>query len=404
MSESAVDYGQGSRSHALTPTIRWLIILAFPASLLSPGATVAFALVGLFGIYLMLRDGPVPADIARAGRVTLLLYLAVVAVDFANGGGVVNLQSTGFNYLHLVAVAPFALAMRRVGIERHTIDRAMQIAVMIAFVAAIAQFFVFSVVRPGGLFLNPIPYGFVIALWGVFLLARGLEQGSEGTTSIAVAFAAFVPVVITESKIVWACMILGYAIVALWWAVENRRWKTIAGATVTFLIVAFVVFEFFAYRRLEPFFEELRVFFADGTVSAQSFGWRYELATSGLRAFWETPILGYGLSEHMSVIHSHASTTGPGIAHLNHAHNDYVTHMVSFGTFGLAFLAAFIAFGVWLARQCADRGSRHAGLAMMAMLALYMSFEIAFNMDPISGAVTLVFGLLLLNTRQGRRQ
>ena len=357
------------------------------------------ALVALFGILSLRRDAQISADIAQAGRVTIVFYLALIIVDLVNGGGLVNLQSTGFNYLHLVAVAPFALALRRTGLDLLAFDRAMQVTVLIAFAAAVVQFFFFNVVRPGGLFLNPIPYGFVVALWGVFLLSRGLEQGRDGAFSIAVGIAAFVPVLLTESKIAWGCMILGYMITAVWWAVVNRRWKTIAGAVATAVPLSYLVFELFAFRRLELFLDELRTFLADGTVSAQSFGWRYELATSGLRAFWEKPAVGYGLSEHMTAIFAHPSTNGPDITLLPHAHNDYVTHLVSFGVTGLAFVVAFLIFAGWLAHHCADAGARRAGFAMTAMLALYMGFEVAFNMDPISGPVTVVFGILLLKTR-----
>jgi O-antigen ligase len=357
------------------------------------------ALVALFGLLGLRRDAHIPSDISRVGRITIGFYLALVIVDLVNGGGLVNLQSTGFNYLHLVAVAPFALALRRVGLDLPAFDRAMQVTILIALAAAVVQFFFFNVVRPGGLFLNPIPYGFVVALWGVFLLSRGLEQGKDGAFSIAVGIAAFVPVLLTESKIDWGCMILGYVMTAVWWAVVNRRWKTIAAAAAAAVPVTYLAFELFAFRRLELFMDELRVFLADGTVSAQSFGWRYELATSGLRAFWEKPALGYGLSEHMTAIFAHPSTNGPDITLLPHAHNDYVTHLVSFGVPGLAFVVAFLVFAAWLAHQCADAGARRAGFAMAAMLALYMSFEIAFNMDPISGPVTVVFGLLLLRPR-----
>ncbi|MEX0956182.1 MAG: O-antigen ligase family protein [Rhizobiaceae bacterium] len=401
MSETAANPAEAHNWPGFSRAARWVAIAAIPASLFSPGATVAMALVALYGVIIWARGTRFPARIAWAGRFTVLLYLAIVIIDLINGGGLVNLTSTGINYLHLVAVAPFALALRETGLDHRTFDRAMQVTVLIALAAALVQFFAFNVVRPGGLFLNPIPYGFVLSLWSVFLLSRGLEQGRDGAVSIGVALLAVIPVLLTESKIAWACMILGYAIVAMWWAVAHGRWKTLIATVAAALPLLYLAFHFFAYRRLEQFVAELELFFESGTVTAESFGWRYELATSGLRAFMEKPLFGYGLAEQMAAVFAHTSDNGPDVTFLSHLHNGYVTHLVAFGLAGLLFVVAFMVLLVLLSARCSDIGARRAGIAMTIMLALYMMVEIAFNMDPISGAVTIVMGLLLLRPASG---
>jgi O-antigen ligase len=208
-------------------------------------------------------------------------------------------------------------------------------------------------------------------------------------------------VLLTESKIAWACMLLGYAVVFLWWAVAHRRWKMLAAVVAASLPLLYLAFHFIAYRRLDLFLVELDLFLDDGTLTADSFGWRYELATSGLRAFWENPLLGYGLVERMSVVMLHASPGGPDISFLAHLHNDYVTHLVAYGLPGILFVAAFLLFAYYLAARCPDAGIRRAGVAMALLLALYMVFEVAFNMDAISGPVTVAIGILMLKPWAG---
>lgn len=396
MRETAAEPVEADNWPLATRLAGWLAVAAIPASLFSPGATVAMALVAAFGVALWLKGRRFPADMVWAARFSIALYVVILAIDLINGGFLVSLKSTGINYLHLVALAPFAFAMRAARLEPRTFDRAMQATIVIAAVAAVVQFFVFSVIRPGGLFLNPIPYGFVLSLWGVFLLARGLEQGREGVSSILASLLCFVPVLLTESKIAWACMLLGYAIVAVWWALAHGRWKQLLASAAVAIPLLYVAFLAIGYRRMEPFLAELEAFWRDGTLSADSFGWRYELATSGLRAFLERPLFGHGLAEQMTVVFAHTSENGPDITFLNHLHNGYVTHLVSFGLAGLMFVFAFLVLLVLLSLRSADTGTRRAGFAITVMLALYMMVEIAFNMDPISGAVTVVMGLLLL--------
>ncbi len=158
----------------------------------------------------------------------------------------------------------------------------------------------------------------------------------------------------------------------------------------------YVAFQFIAYQRLGTFLAELELFFADGTLTADSFGWRYELATSGLRAFLDNPLIGHGLHEHMGAAFAHASAGGPDITFISHLHNDFIAHLVAYGIAGLLFVFAFLGM-VWIvAVRCADRGARRAGITVTFMLILYMMFDILFHMDAMTGALTVAMGILLL--------
>jgi hypothetical protein len=201
----------------------WLAVLGFPASLTSPGSTVSFALVGAYGLWLLAMRRDMPPDLRTVHRLMSALYLLVLGVDLLNGGGWSNLTATGVNYLPLIALSPYAYALRSLRLDPSTLDRAMQGAIVLAVLVSVARFGLLTEARPGGPNLNPIPYGFVIAVWAVFLFSRGLETARA--SSLTLAFAALIPVFLTESKIAFACLLVGGLCVAVIWVVQHRRWK-----------------------------------------------------------------------------------------------------------------------------------------------------------------------------------
>jgi O-antigen ligase len=368
------------------------VLAAFPLSLTSPGTTIAMALAAICGVYLWIRNEGLPRDIAYAGGFAASLYLLLLLVDVINGGGAANFLQTGVNYLPLLALAPLALAIRRSNVTVEAIDRALQVTLLLAAAISLVSWLIGDP-RPGGLNLNPIPYGFAILLSGTLLLFRGMQPGGH-RLSVTCALLALVPIVLTGSKIIWGCTIVSYGIAGAYWIVAYRRWKAIvpilAGALAV-LVAAYVTFA----RRLEAFWAELQEYAEAGVSYGATFGHRMELATSGWRAFLERPIFGYGFDERMPAAFAHRTAGGPEITIRDHFHNDYITHLVSYGIFGSLFLVLFFAF---FARQAAlsNVGAyRRAGYVFVVILAMYMTVEIAFNMDPISGPMAVFLALFL---------
>jgi O-antigen ligase len=369
-------------------------LLGFPASLTSPGATISMALVGLYGLALAVRDG-LPDDLRRVHRYMLACYLLVLVVDLLNGSVVESFFSTGINYLPLLALAPYAYALRRLSLTETMYDRALQVTMLLAVAISCFRLFVLGEPRPDGINLNSIPYSFVVAMWGVFLLARGLQRPAGAWPSLIAAAAGLIPLLIGESKTAMTCMIVGYAIVYVLWAAETRRWLALAIGSLVGVTTAVSLFFMVAWVRIGDFAQQLESFLADGTLNRGTFGQRYELITSGLRAFVEKPFLGYGLNQRMNAVFDHLEHPDIGAQTSGHLHNDYITHMVSFGVFGLLFLVAYFVLTYRLIARSGDTANQRASVALLAMLMIYMVTEVAFNMDPISGAVTLALGMTL---------
>ena len=70
------------------------------------------------------------------------------------------------------------------------------------------------------------------------------------------------------------------------------------------------------------------------------------------------------------------------------------------GIFGGIFLVAYVGLLVWVAANAKPASYRWFGYTLAVILAIYMTAEVAFNMDPVSGPMA-VFMALLLASRAG---
>ena len=371
------------------------ILAAFPLSLSSPGATVAMAIVALYGVYIWVRERSLPSDLRGPGAVTLIAWLTLVLVDLADGLRVGNL-TTVVDYLPFLALAPLALGIRASGLSIVAIDRAMQVTILVAGAMSLSQALWLGVDRPGGLNLNPIPYAFVVLIWGTLLLSRGLEAGGKDFLSVAAALTAIVPILLSGSKIVWACTAVAYGFVTIAWTIYHRRLKLLLPIVgVGAVILLFTTQMEFVQLRMDLFLVELEEVIATGMSSGTSLGHRLELMRSGSLAFLDKPLFGHGLTDSMAAILSHRNPAGPDISIHNHAHSEYITHLVAYGLFGAVFLAIYYGLLVRLCLTCGVNAYKRGGFAVVVALALYSTVEINFHMDPVSGAMAIFAGLLL---------
>jgi hypothetical protein len=373
---------------------RFIALAGFPLSLGSPGATISAGLVALYGVYLMLRGNGLPADLRRAGLAMLACYVLLVGVDLLNGGGPNNIE-TAFNYLPLLALAPYALAARSVELDRDNFEIAIGATLLLALCISVVRFAVLGEERPGGINLVSIGYGLVVSVWVVFMLSIALEGGTNSRVKLAIAAIGVVPVLITESKIDVAALVVGCLAVALLWAHQHGRWRvlviSVGGLAIPFAATLWLAMS----QRLTELWSELSAFFLEGSTAGPSFGLRYELNVAALRAFLERPVLGHGFAERMSRVNENATPGGPDISFIAYVHNDYVTHMLAYGLFGLVFLFGYLTLVFTLVRRVPDEAFRRAAIALLPMIAVYMMADVAFNMDPVSGLLTIVLGTTL---------
>lgn len=378
-----------------------LLLVGIPGSIFTAAATVPMALVALRAIWMRLSGHRADVDIVRLLYVFGACYLALLAADLLNGGGIENFQFTAVNYLPLLGAVGAAFAIRRSGLGDGAVLAALVAAVWLAACISLFRSLVLDVARPGGLYMNPIPFGLVMSMWGMLLLSFALRAGRHRWALLASAAVAVVPVVLTESKIAWLAATAGYGVVVLHWSFEHREWRKLGLALVTMVLISAVAYATVGHKRFERFFSEIAAFIETGDRSRASFGHRAVLAEIGILAFLDGPLLGHGFSEHVDAAFAKLGPDDPDVTHLTHLHNDYVTHLAAYGYVGLVFLLVFFATLFWIARRAADPPRRGAGYALIAMAGLYMAGEIFLNIEPVTGPFAIVLAVLLMRPGSG---
>ncbi len=352
------------------------------------------AIIGLHGLYLIAKGTRLDGDIAALMKWMAVCYAILVGADLLNGGGLKNIE-TAFNYLPLFALPLFAHALRNLEITRRQIVISIQFTVLLAVAMSLFRALALGENRPGGLPLNPIPYGLVVSFWIVFLLSISLGRGGIWWRGLAIAALGLVPVMLAESKIAIACLGLGTAVVVLLWARETQRWRpALAGVVGAAIVLALGVYLFLGERLLQ-LQGELAEFMDTGMSHGDSLGYRFEVAVAGLRAFLDQPLIGYGFADRMQRVFSYTTPGGPDVTGLQHLHNDYITHLVAYGVLGLLFLALYFTATMRTMASIGERDLGRAGIAVLSMILLYMSADVAFNMDPVSGALAITLGAIL---------
>lgn len=378
-----------------------LILLAIPGSLFTAAATVPAGLAALYGLSLRLAGWRAPRDIATLFWVFGGCYVALLATDIANGGGVENFQFTALNYLPLLGTAGVAFVLRQIEVPHRWLLAAMALAMWTGVVLALVQNLLLGDWRPGGLNINPNPYSLVVSLWSIMLMAFALREERYRLVLIVSAVAGVVPLALAQSKVAWVGALVGHTLVIAWWAVELRRWRSMVLAAVGAIAILWLAYVLVAHVRINMLMEELRLFLTDGELTYNSFGQRFAVLQGGIAAFLAGPWLGYGFDRTLEVAMAHLPSNSPRMDGVDHLHNDYLTHMLAYGYVGIAFLLAFYATLVWIAWNADGPARRSAGFALVLACMIYMSAEILLNIEPVTGPLMLLIGIVM--TRDSER-
>ncbi|PRX28376.1 O-antigen ligase [Meinhardsimonia xiamenensis] len=396
---AAVEAGLPTRRGVLEGAVRWLAIAALPLCVSSPGGTVALALLGLAGL-VFLRRGVRPApEVRRLFRWAAGLYLFLLAVDIVNGAPVRSLLSTGVNYLPLIAIVPAHVALRAARVGEGEIMLGFRLAVLAALALAVPS--VASLVEGGrfmpvtGLNLNQIPFGLVMALMSVVLLSRALEgSGSRPWADALAAGLVAAVVVLTQSKLAWGSLGVGWLALGILYARRLGPWRLgaalVGAASVAALLLALPPVR----GELAQLGDALRRV-AAGDLSDGTLGRRILIYKGSWVAFMERPVLGWGLPGQMDVVKGFIAQMSDIRMPATHLHSDWFRHLVGYGLFGAVFLAGFFLFVVRLARVAEPVHMRRALIAALPAIALYMSFDVFFNMDALTGFFALLLAMAL---------
>lgn len=350
--------------------------------------------MSLFGLAMLLRDRDFPDDLGAAFRKLLPLYLLIVLVELINGGSLLSLAETAFNYLTLLALAPYAYALRKLGLGADILDRTIWATLALGAAISVAIALLRGDPRPGGLDMDALSYGYVLVVWLLFTFSSALERRRESVPLLVLSAAGLAVLLYAKTKIVIVCAMVGLLVVGAVWAGQRGRWRAFLTGLALCAVPFGLGFYFTAMRRVVVLGQGVEQYFETGTITVNSFGIRLSQVLAGWQAALERPVFGHGLAETRAAVGRYF---GPSKETLNHwiIHNDYIVHMVAFGAFGLVFLLSYFVVAFMLMRGVADEAHRRAGMAMVATVPVLMTAFVVFNMSPMSGLVTVAMGVVL---------
>jgi O-antigen ligase len=406
--------GDADASASLWPWLRVLgrivAYLGVPASTLQAitgvfntiNVLTAIYIVALIGLVAVLRGAKIRPDVLMLGAVLAVWYFVLFAFEVVHGGPFHDVYPWGGNFLTdyfpLLALPFFVTGLQEVKADYRIFERVIMATIVFSVAVALYQFLVQGVGRPNGLSRNPIPFALVMTTWGLFLLARGLRSPPKiEWLPVGVALLALIPVLLSGSKNVWFCAGVGYLALVLLWATARQRAYIVGALAVAAVPAAWLIWQVETIRlRLIENFTDLADYVSSGDTSGGSFGLRVGTIVSGFLAFLDRPLQGYGLAQGKAAAIEHLPAGFASISHLNHLHNEYITHLVAFGILGGVFIVMFFALFILGALRREPRDIRQFGVTAGALFLIYMAADVVFTLPEVYGLVFFVLGLVLM--------
>ena len=392
----AVAYAAVPLSLVAGPTIESIVGMIF--------CVYAVAIIGVVAAW---RGAPIPKLVADIGYVFFACFALLFAVELINGDVFATPRPGNADffgtYMILLAAPFFVIGLSVLRVDRRHFEWAIIATVSVTAVWTVYQYGVQGFSRASGFNgLNPNTMGMIVLLWGLFLLASALRGPKPDGILLIGALIALIPTALAASKIVWACCIVGYTIIFVWWAISWKRWRTLASISILTIAVIGASLQFsFVQDRISQMSEDFGAFLVSGDTSGGTFGIRVAAWIGGLHAFLAQPFIGHGLADVRIAALTYRPDWVTDFSYLWHLHNQYVTNLVAFGFLGLAFLIAFLGVFAYVAWRARDEGVRRFCAVAPIVIAAYISVELLFPRTPLYGTVFVLLGLcMLIVTRQ----
>ena len=376
-------------------------LTTLPGVLTTVNVLTSFYLVAIFGVVGALRGARVQPGLVTLSYFLVAWYVVLLAIELIHGGPFHYPFTRGANFLTdyfpLVALPFFAIGLREAKAEFRVFEYVMMGTIVFSAGLSLYQFFILDIQRPNGFSRNPIPFALVLTMWSLFLFSGALKARKIDWTRFSIALIALIPIILSGSKNIWFCAAAGYSLLFFMWAWTGRRWSILGAVAVGIAPSVWLLLRVDVVRsRITEFMGDYGAFLASGDTSGGSFGLRYGALVSGFLAFLDRPFLGYGLAQGKSAAIEHLPPSFSSIGMLTHLHNEYVTHLVAFGTLGLFFIVSFFAMFILIATRREDVAIRRFGVVAGTLFLFYMTADVVFTLPEVYGLVFFLLGLMLL--------
>lgn len=358
--------------------------------------------VALIGLFAAFRGATLSPRLASISLVLAAAYALMLLVEVINGDlsrfPVPGDAHFFLGNLILLAFPFFVLGMRASGATVDGFARVVAVCLAVAAAWSLWQYFGLRISRVSGFNRqNTITFAVAAALWGLFLGTRAIRDRRLDLPWLGFSLLALIPVLLSGTRLAWIGLAASAVVAGAWWAIAWRRWRALlVGAIAAAVLIVGALQLPTVQERISAGSSEIGDIVDQGNLEATSIGLRYAATLSGLRAFLDSPIIGYGLADVRVAALTHRPDSLVDFSELWHLHNQYVHHMVAFGITGLVFLLALLLMFPYAGLGAADRGMRMFSVSAALFLAIFMMGGIVFGRSPIYGLLFQTLGIVLL--------
>ncbi|WP_127519541.1 O-antigen ligase family protein [Mesorhizobium sp. Z1-4] len=359
-----------------------------PATLWSAGGPLCFGVLAVLGLVLIaLNRGPRPAPgpfLALGIMVLLLAGLNMLAGGAAQSGLHVLLSYAGVLLLY-----PTVVSLGWIGFGSRALLVSALLAAALYSGYLLVQHLVFANNDPAPLGYGTVSGAFNLLVSAAILLAWVPQRGWHQLGALVGLFAAMIGLILFANRasiLAFTVTLIVAAAAAPWQS--RRNWVASGGLVAVLLAVpvlaALLLPESTTHVlwRFEVAIQETWAAFEAPQLT--SMGVRIEYWLSGIAAFVERPLTGWGLLEHAQASAQFRREGAENFPVYSTLHNEFIVHAAAFGFAGLLFMFALFGTALWAIHHAAMDTDKRAGILWLSAGFVFLNFDIALNYAPTS--------------------
>ncbi len=348
------------------------------------GSAMSFWIIGTMGLCLARTlSGAMTLTTRPQARLVALVFASWFVLHaffgLAHSGSEETLREIG-ETLPFIGMLPLYTGLALTRPERLMLPTGLAVSAGAFSAFAVAVFDLLrGLPRVEGLIGNPGPFAAMsLLLFGYCLVTAARSGGRLRLIAIVAAAAAGASVILSGTRVLWPCLLLLPAIIAMIYAAELRRsvglrQLAIAGvAAVAVVLATFPVIE----QRANILVTEIQTLDDDLDLT-RSLDQHVALWTAGISLIRAAPFTGHGLDTAPMMQAEIQELYGKEFA-LSHFHNAFVDIGVKTGVTGIALLVLMVVLPLTFTAQRRKTEAGRYGFAMMTVLMVtYLSSGIS---------------------------
>lgn len=339
----------------------------------------SYGLLALIGIIISIKNkiSPFSIDSIKMFSLLTLIFFGVFALSIALS----DFEYSRWNCLGRLAYFPFApfvfLSLYKADIDYKFFLNALKLSIFSASSIVLFQYVILHKGgRLGGMY-NTNTFADILTILLIIIFANIYnEKTKDKILSIFILFYGFIGLIFTGSRgalLTFIVMLFLYSAIVFWYNLKHKKITLVSLLVIVGLIIGGISLSPQMSSRIEVVKKRVADW-ESGKNRATSVGYRLEMYKTGLRAFTDHPIFGYGYHGATHAAAQYASKdTKKAIESYWHLHNEYISTLVNAGLVGyFALMALFLLPLKKFLNRRINKGREYIGISGSVVILTYM--------------------------------